>query len=75
MVTGALLKETNGTWLLNANLKIWHDTVFHINRTDTEWLKINSTGSQEPLHIHVIGDMIVDSVKITHGILYPITIA
>ena len=63
--TSAIKKEIDGTWLLNANLKIWHDTMFHVNSTDTKWLKINSTTPQDRYHIDVVGDMKINSVKIS----------
>ena len=58
-------RENDGTWLLNSNLKIWHDAMFHVNSTDTKWLKINSTTPQDPYHIDVVGNMKINSVKIS----------
>jgi len=63
--TSAMKKENDGTWLLNSNLKIWHDAMFHVNSTDTKWLKINSTTPEDPYHIDVVGNMMINSVKIS----------
>lgn len=63
--TSAMKKENDGTWLLNSNLKIWHDATFHVNSTDTKWLKINSTTPEDPYHIDVVGNMMINSVKIS----------
>ncbi|MGA9743107.1 MAG: right-handed parallel beta-helix repeat-containing protein [Nitrososphaeraceae archaeon] len=60
-----LKKEGDGVWLLNANLTIADGSDFNVNSTDTKWLKINSTTSADAYHIDVIGNMKVDSVKIS----------
>jgi len=60
-----LKKEGDGVWLLNANLTIADGADFNINSNDTKWLKINSTTSADAYHIDVIGNMNVDSVKIS----------
>ena len=35
-------QSPSGVWLLSANLVIAKGTTFHIDSTDTKWLKINS---------------------------------
>ena len=59
----------DGTWLLNANLVINNGSTFHINSTDSKWLKIISLRSPSSLFdinsIHVYGNLNIDSVKIT----------
>jgi poly(beta-D-mannuronate) C5 epimerase len=61
-----------GTWFLNANLHISKGAIFHIDSTDTKWLKISSkvtrTGVAKiaPAYtIDVHGSLKIDSVKIT----------
>ncbi|HEY7111018.1 MAG TPA: N,N-dimethylformamidase beta subunit family domain-containing protein [Nitrososphaeraceae archaeon] len=61
----ALVKEPNGVWVLNANLIVGNSATLNINSTYTSWLKINSTGSAEPFHIHVLGNLNLDSVKVS----------
>jgi mannuronan 5-epimerase len=63
---------SNGTvWLLSVSLVISKGSTFHIDSTDTKWLKISSTngssGSLPPLpnSIDVHGSVKIDSVKIT----------
>ncbi len=51
-------------WILNAGLKIEKDSIFYINSTDTNWLKIVSDGINTN-QIDVLGSLKVDSVKIT----------
>jgi mannuronan 5-epimerase len=60
-----LKNEGDGIWLLNANLTIADGASFTIDSNDTEWLKINSTTSEDAYQIRVIGSMKVDSVKIS----------
>src|SRR5581483_4353072 len=64
-----LAKQTpDGVWLLSANLVIGKGSFFHIDPTDTKWLKINSkvTGGSIPAYSIVIhGSLNIDSVKIT----------
>ena len=60
-----LKKEGDGVWLLNANLSIADGANFTVNSNDVNWLKINSTNSQDAYHIDVIGNMKIDSVKIS----------
>jgi mannuronan 5-epimerase len=62
-----------GVWFLNANLVIAKGATFHIDSTDTKWLKISSkvtrgTGVAKlaPAYwIDVHGSLKIDSVKIT----------
>lgn len=61
----AVLKDTNGTWLLNANLTIAKDASLTIDSNDTKWLKINSATSKDAYHIEVLGSLKIDSVKIS----------
>jgi mannuronan 5-epimerase len=68
-----LAKESpNGVWFLNANLVIAKGATFHIDSTDTKWLKISSkvirTGSAKIAPAYIIdvhGSLKIDSVKIT----------
>ena len=62
----------DGIWYLNANLVIAKGATFHIDSTDTKWLKISSGGTPRitavaavPYHIDVHGSLKIDSVKIT----------
>jgi len=62
-----------GTWFLNANLVISKGATFHIDSTDTKWLKISSKVTHSagviklaPAYwIDVHGSLKIDSVKIT----------
>jgi len=61
-------QSPNGVWLLSANLIIDKGAIFHIDSTDTKWLKINSrvVGSSTPVYsIGIQGSARIDSVKIT----------
>src|SRR2546428_2326789 len=65
-------QSPNGEWFLNANLVIAKGATFHIDSTDTKWLKISSkvtrTGVAKiaPAYtIDVHGSLKIDSVKIT----------
>ena len=64
-------QSPTGTWFLSANLLITRGAVFHIDPTDTNWLKINSkviSGSlvkTSAYYIDIHGSMRIDSVKIT----------
>jgi parallel beta-helix repeat protein len=66
-------QSPNGEWLLNANLVIAKGATFHIDSTDTKWLKISSKvagagigKSTFPAYfINVHGSLKIDSVKIT----------
>src|SRR6478672_11473207 len=55
-----LTEESNGVWLLKANLFIDKDSTFIISANDTRWLKIIA-----PYGIKSLGNLIIDSVKIT----------
>ena len=62
-----------GIWFLNANLVITKGATFHIDSTDTKWLKISSkvtrgagvTKIAAAYIIDVFGSLKIDSVKIT----------
>ena len=62
-----------GTWFLDANLVIAKGATFHIDSTDTKWLKISSKVTRStdvaklaPAYwIDVHGSLKIDSVKIT----------
>jgi len=66
-------QSTNGIWLLNANLVIAKGATFHIDSTDTKWLKISSRVTSgdgiakiAPAYIiDVHGGLKIDSVRIT----------
>jgi len=66
-------QSQNGEWFLNANLVIAKGATFHIDSTDTKWLKISSkvasagiARSTFPAYfIDVHGSLKIDSVKIT----------
>src|SRR5207249_3574767 len=58
-------RESKTVWVLNANLVVGNSAALDINSTDTTWLKINSTSTKTPHYVEVLGDMSVDSVKIT----------
>jgi mannuronan 5-epimerase len=65
-----LAKQPNGIWFLSANLLIAKGAVFHIDPTDTKWLKINSkaihnVANTSAYYLDIHGSMMVDSVKIT----------
>jgi len=51
-------------WLLNSGIVVAENATFHINSTDTTWLKIISDGNTE-YAIEVHGSLKIDSVKIT----------
>ena len=67
--TSILAKQSpNGVWLLSANLVIDKGAIFHIDSTDTKWLKINSRvvgGSTPAYSIGIHGSLRIDSVRIT----------
>ena len=65
-------QSPSGVWLLSANLVIAKGATFHIDSTDTKWLKINSKVDRSggpkigPAYIiDVFGSLKIDSVKIT----------
>ena len=62
--SSVLAKEKNGSWILNANMRVKDDAKLFINSSDTNWLKINSP-DKTPYHIQVEGSMQIDSTKIT----------
>src|SRR5947208_14128730 len=62
----------DGVWFLSANLLIAKRATFHIDSTDTKWLKMGSSAatsgapSSAPANsIDVHGSLKIDSVKIT----------
>jgi parallel beta-helix repeat protein len=66
-------QSPSGVWFLNANLIIAKRATFHIDSTDTKWLKISSkvtrgSGSAKIAPAYIIdvhGSLRIDSVKIT----------
>jgi len=66
-------QSPTGTWFLNANLVIAKGATFHIDSTDTKWLKISSkvthsagaTKLAPAYWIDVHGSLKIDSVKVT----------
>ncbi|HET7147769.1 MAG TPA: right-handed parallel beta-helix repeat-containing protein, partial [Candidatus Nitrosopolaris sp.] len=61
-----------GTWFLSANLIISKGATFHIDSTDTKWLRINSKVDRSggpkigPAYIiDIFGSLKIDSVRIT----------
>ena len=64
-------QSPTGTWFLSANLLIARGAVFHIDPTDTNWLKINnkvigsSLAKTSAYYIDIHGSMRIDSMKIT----------
>src|SRR5947209_7319804 len=66
-------QSPNGVWFLSANLVIAKGATFHIDSTDTKWLKISSKVTRVPgiakiapaYIIDVHGSLKIDSVKIT----------
>lgn len=52
--------QSNGTWLLKANLVIDKNSTFTIAPYDAKWLKI-----QTPFGVNSLGNLIINSVKIT----------
>ncbi|MGC2667627.1 MAG: right-handed parallel beta-helix repeat-containing protein [Candidatus Nitrosopolaris sp.] len=66
------IQSPTGTWFLSANLIISKGATFHIDSTDTKWLKINSKVDRSggpkigPAYIiDVFGSLKIDSVRIT----------
>ena len=63
-----ILKRTSPkNWFLNANILIrGANATLFINSTDTDWLKINSTGSTAySISVRARGDLVIDHTKIT----------
>jgi parallel beta-helix repeat protein len=66
-------QSPSGVWFLSANLVIAKGATFHIDSTDTKWLKISSivsrgSGSAKIAPAYIIdvhGSLKIDSVKIT----------
>lgn len=62
-------QSPTGVWLLSANLVIAKGATFHIDPTDTKWLKISSKVTSAKIApaytIDVHGSLKIDSVKIT----------
>jgi poly(beta-D-mannuronate) C5 epimerase len=65
-------QSPSGVWLLSANLVIAKGATFHIDSTDTKWLKINSKVDRSggpkiraAYIIDIFGSLKIDSVKIT----------
>jgi parallel beta-helix repeat protein len=65
-------QSPTGTWFLSAKLVISKGATFHIDSTDTKWLKINSKVDRSggpkiglAYIIDVFGSLKIDSVKIT----------
>jgi mannuronan 5-epimerase len=66
-------QSPTGVWFLSANLVIAKGATFHIDSTDTKWLKISSKVTRVPgiakiapaYIIDVHGSLKIDSVKIT----------
>jgi poly(beta-D-mannuronate) C5 epimerase len=65
-------QSPTGTWFLSAKLVISKGATFHIDSTDTKWLKINSKVDRSggpkigPAYIiDVFGSLKIDSVRIT----------
>jgi parallel beta-helix repeat protein len=57
-------KSGDGNWLLKSNIVVGSNSTLTINSTDTRWLKIYSDG-REAYRIKVLGQLKIDSVKIT----------
>ncbi len=60
-----LEKDSHGTWILNATIKINPQATLTIDQTDTSWLKIANRNHIEPNFISVSGKVKIDGVKIT----------
>ena len=59
-----LSQESRGVWVLKANIVIGNSAILNINSTYVDWLKIDPSGDP-PYHITVLGNLTVDSVKIS----------
>lgn len=60
-----LREESAGIWILNATLKVNPDATIIINRNDTSWLKIVNNNATEANYISVLGNALINNVKIT----------
>jgi poly(beta-D-mannuronate) C5 epimerase len=58
-------RQSNGIWLLNANLTIDKGATLVIDPTDTSWLKIIADERTLSYGIRVHGSLKIDSVKVT----------
>jgi hypothetical protein len=59
-----LNNTSDKNWILNANISIENGAKLFINSTDTDWLRINSTGNR-PYSIIVYGSLLIDRTKIS----------
>jgi mannuronan 5-epimerase len=59
-----LNNTSDENWILNANISIENGAKLFINSTDTDWLRINSTGNR-PYSIIVYGSLLIDRTKIS----------
>src|SRR5437763_13153873 len=57
--------QQQGVWLLNANITIDKGSTLTIDPTDTTWLKILADGKTLAYGIHVLGNLKIDSVRLT----------
>ena len=57
--------QQQGVWLLNANITINKGSTLTIDPTDTTWLKILADGKTLAYGIHVLGNLKIDSVRLT----------
>ena len=61
-----LREETDGVWVLSANMIVGNSATLNINSTYTNWVKIDSANSHHlPYHLSVLGNMNIDSVKVS----------
>jgi hypothetical protein len=60
-----LYQESDGVWVLSGNIVVGNSATLNINSTYTKWLKINSTKTPDPFHIHVLGNLNLDNTKIS----------
>ena len=61
-----LREETDGVWVLSANMIVGNSATLNINSTYTSWLKIDSATSHNlPYHLSVLGNMNIDSVRVS----------
>src|SRR5919198_463419 len=64
---GVLNRTSTKNWFLNANILVrGADSILFINSTDTDWLKINSTGGTAySISVRGKGSLVIDHTKIT----------
>jgi parallel beta-helix repeat protein len=60
-----LREEADGVWILNASIIVNPDATINIDRDDTSWLKITNKNGTEANHITILGNALLDNVKIT----------